>query len=342
LLCKKLTPVNQNILSFLYVNKADAFLGTAYKVDSTLFYLHKAIEIKENPFKYAVVANYYLKENVNIDSAKHYLNKSKVLLSYNAITEYQKATVLHAEANFNKAIGNYKEAIIFYKKSLVIYKKIKKSQEVKLSYKLIYETYEKLEDENSAHKYLLKYTNITDSISAQYNQKINVVISNFLKVQEKGYQEKEKKFSFFIGIVVLLFVGIIILIIYNYRKKRQKIIVEKEKIIKQKNLESIQLKEKLNIAFDEVISLAKINDASFLGRFQEVYPNVCDKLLETNPKLVNTELTLCAMIWLNFSSKDIASYINVQPKTVQTKKYRLRKKLNIPEAVNIYVWIKNL
>ena len=107
-------------------------------------------------------------------------------------------------------------------------------------------------------------------------------------------------------------------------------------------IESKKLKQKLNVAFDEVILLAKKNDSSFLVRFQEVYPNVCEKLLENNPKLVNTELTLCAMVWLNFSSKDIASYTHVQPKTVQTKKYRLRKKLNIPENINIYTWLKNL
>ncbi|GAL81845.1 hypothetical protein JCM19274_2829 [Algibacter lectus] len=120
------------------------------------------------------------------------------------------------------------------------------------------------------------------------------------------------------------------------------LIKDKENVIKQKNLERDKLKQKLNVAFDEVISLAKENDASFLIRFQEVYPKVCEKLLEVNPKLVNTELSLCAMIWLNFSSKNIAQYTHVQPKTVQTKKYRLRKKLDLPEGTNLYVWIKNL
>lgn len=342
-LCLEAKPVNQNILSFLYINKADAFLDTEYESDSTLVYIHKAIKIKENPFKYAVVANYYLKEDVNIDSAKYYLSKSKSLVYFNNnIAEYYKSTVLHADANFKKAVGDYNEAIDLYKKSLNIYKKIKKTEEVKLSYRLISEAYAQLKDEKKTYEYLLKYTKITDSINTHYNQKINVVISNFLKEQENAYQEKEKKYSFFVGIVVLLSIGVVVLIIYSYRKKRQQIISEKEKIIKQKNAESTRLKEKLNIAFDEVILLAKNNDCSFLIRFQEVYPNVCARLLEINPKLVNTELSLCAMIWLNFSSKDIAIYTNIQPKTVQTKKYRLRKKLDIPENANVYTWLKNL
>ena len=342
-ICKNLKSYDQNLLSFLYINKADAFLDTQYETDSTLVYLHKAIKIKENPFKYAVVANYYLKENVNIDSAKVYLDKSKVLiLGDNNITEYYKATVIHADANFNKAIGNYKKAIVLYKESLNIYKKIKKIEEVKLSHKLISETYSQLNDEDNSHKYLISYTKITDSINARYNQNIDVVIGNFLSDQEKEYQKKEKKYNSLIVVVITFFLSVVLFIVYNYRKKRRKIIEEKEQIINQKNIESKKLKQKLNVAFDEVILLAKKNDSSFLVRFQEVYPNVCEKLLENNPKLVNTELTLCAMVWLNFSSKDIASYTNVQPKTVQTKKYRLRKKLNIPENINIYTWLKNL
>ena len=131
-------------------------------------------------------------------------------------------------------------------------------------------------------------------------------------------------------------------IVCFFRRKKKRIIIEKEKLIKQNQLESYKLKQKLNEAFVEVVTLAKKNDPSFLIRFQEVYPKVCENLLKINHKLVNTELTLCAMIWLNFSSKDIANFTNIQPKTVQTKKYRLRKKLNIPENENIYTWIKRI
>ncbi|WP_299782143.1 hypothetical protein [uncultured Formosa sp.] len=341
-LCNKLPPNYDYLLSFLYINKADAFTNTPYKLDSTLVYLHKAIKIKENPFKYAVVANYYLKKDVNIDSAKTYLNKSKKLMQVRDITEYHKSIILQAEANYNKAIGNYDKAISLYEESIDISRNIKELDNVQLSYKLISETYSQLQDEDRSHEYLVKYADLTDSLSTQYNKNIGGVISNFLTEQESDYKQQEKKYSVLIVTVVFLFVGLVILIVYYYRKKRLRIVEEKEYLIKQEQLESEKLKQKLNEAFEEVVDLAKSNDPSFLIRFQEVYPEVCTNLLRVNSKLVNTELTLCAMIWLNFSSKDIASFTNIQPRTVQTKKYRLRKKLNIPEDENIYTWIKRI
>ncbi|QDO93319.1 hypothetical protein FNB79_04805 [Formosa sediminum] len=344
-LCSKLPPNYNYLLSFLYINKADAFSNTPYKLDSTLVYLHKAIKIKENAFKYAVVANYYLKKDINLDSAKTYLNKSKLLVQNSDITEYHKSIVLHAEANYNKSTGNYNDAIKFYKESLEISKRLKILENVKLAYKLISETYAKLQEDELSHEYLLKYTVITDSINTRYNKNIDDVINTFLTEQELDYKEKEKKYSSLIVAVVLVFVFAVFLIIYNtytYKAKKRRVLLEKETLLKQKELESKKLKQKLNEAFDEVDALAKTNDPSFLIRFQEVYPQVCENLLKINPKLVNTELSLCAMIWLNFSSKDIASFTNIQPRTVQTKKYRLRKKLNIPEDENIYTWIKKL
>ncbi|MFB9053182.1 transcriptional regulator [Formosa undariae] len=341
-LCKTLPSEYHYFLPSLYINKGDAFLNTPYKLDSTLVYIHKSIKIRENAFKYAVVANYYLKEDRNIDSARTYLNKSKKLIEVNDLRVYHKSIVLQAEANYNKAIGNYLEAISLYEESVVISKSIKRLKNVKLVYKLISQAYSQLQDEDRSHEYLLKYVNLTDSLNTRYNENIGGVISDFLTEQESGYKKQEKKYSALIVTVVFLFVGCIIVIIYYYRKKKSIIIEEKEELINQKELESVKLKQQLNEAFEEVVNLAKANDPSFLIRFQEVYPTVCENLLKVNPKLVNTELIFCAMIWLNFSSKDIASFTHIQPRTVQTKKYRLRKKLNIPEDENIYVWIKRI
>ncbi|MEL0649987.1 hypothetical protein V6246_01050 [Algibacter sp. TI.3.09] len=333
---------SSQLLATLYVNKASAFLNTKHKIDSSLFYLHKSLKIKESSFKYAVISNYYLKTNRNIDSARYYLNRSKVLMQGEKVSAYHKSILLQAQGNFYKSIGEYQKAIDYYEECLNISIRMKKYIEVKLVYKLLSETYELLNQESRAHEYLLKYTTFNDSVNTVYKKNVDVVISGFLNSQEQNHKEKEKKFSYLLGVGVLLFIAITGFVTFYYREKRLGLIKEKENVIKQKNLERDKLKQKLNVAFDEVISLAKENDASFLIRFQEVYPNVCEKLLEVNTKLVNTELSLCAMIWLNFSSKDIAAYTNIQPKTVQTKKYRLRKKLELPEGTNLYVWIKNL
>lgn len=94
--------------------------------------------------------------------------------------------------------------------------------------------------------------------------------------------------------------------------------------------------------FEEVKELAIRNDSCFLIRFQELYPSFTENLLKINPKLKNTELIFCAMIKLNFSSKEIANYLTIQHKSVQTRKNRIRSRLNIKSDVDLYLFFSNL
>ncbi|WP_414844158.1 helix-turn-helix transcriptional regulator [Chryseobacterium sp. IT-36CA2] len=73
-----------------------------------------------------------------------------------------------------------------------------------------------------------------------------------------------------------------------------------------------------------------------------MYPNVCAAILKINPRLISSELKFCALLFLNFSTKDIAEYTFTSPKTVQNRKNGIRKKLNIPSDTDLYLWFKNL
>lgn len=194
-------------------------------------------------------------------------------------------------------------------------------------------------------KYLLKYTRLGNNIGRKKEQKEGFPAMVLTKEQGVRYRKVTPWLHYVSWGMVILCITILccVLIHYKKRKKRNRqLMLEKDMIIRQKEMESEELRKKLNFAFGEVVALAKENAPSFLARFREVYPGICKKLLGINPKLVNTELCLCAMIWLNFSSKEIARYTYVQPKTVQIKKYRLRKKLGIPSDKDLYSWIRTL
>ncbi|KAA2224932.1 helix-turn-helix transcriptional regulator [Chryseobacterium sediminis] len=47
-------------------------------------------------------------------------------------------------------------------------------------------------------------------------------------------------------------------------------------------------------------------------------------------------------MYLNFSTKEIAEYTFISVRMVQTKKYNIRKKLNIPGDMDIDVWFSKL
>jgi DNA-binding CsgD family transcriptional regulator len=52
-----------------------------------------------------------------------------------------------------------------------------------------------------------------------------------------------------------------------------------------------------------------------------------------------SDLEYCALIKLDFNTKEIAQSKDISIRTVESKKYRLRKKLNLPEDIkNINSW----
>ena len=91
-----------------------------------------------------------------------------------------------------------------------------------------------------------------------------------------------------------------------------------------------------------VTILAKNDNIVFYNKFQEVYPNFSNKLKRIAPTLVLTELQLCAYLKLNFTTKAIAIYTKSSVESINQKKYRLRKKLNIPSDEDMNIWMGNI
>jgi len=58
--------------------------------------------------------------------------------------------------------------------------------------------------------------------------------------------------------------------------------------------------------------------------------------------LTQNEKRLCALVRLGFSSKEIASILNISPKSVEMNRYRLRKKLNVPSSQNLNDYISRV
>lgn len=121
---------------------------------------------------------------------------------------------------------------------------------------------------------------------------------------------------------------------YQYRLNKKDIFLSKTE------KKSELLEQKINNAFSEVIELAKNNDSTFFKRFSEVYPEFVSELIQAHPDLVNSELALCAMVFLNFSSKEIAQYTFVEHRSAQTRRSRLRKKLQLPAKADLYQYLK--
>jgi len=71
-------------------------------------------------------------------------------------------------------------------------------------------------------------------------------------------------------------------------------------------------------------------NSSFLYRLSESFPSMTDN-----------EKRLASLLRLNLSSKEIASILNISPKSVEMNRYRMRKKLKVDPKISLNDFIRN-
>ncbi|MFV0564779.1 MAG: helix-turn-helix transcriptional regulator [Flavobacteriaceae bacterium] len=116
----------------------------------------------------------------------------------------------------------------------------------------------------------------------------------------------------------------------------------RKKQVQDLNTEVVRLKKLINqdiqssTNFNDLIDSIQLNDTIFIERFEKFFPYFFQKIKrQAIDALTISDLKFCALLKLNFTTKQIAIYTNSTIKSAESKKYRLRKKLDIPKDVNI-------
>ncbi|WP_246296876.1 triple tyrosine motif-containing protein [Winogradskyella vidalii] len=91
---------------------------------------------------------------------------------------------------------------------------------------------------------------------------------------------------------------------------------------------------------------SSINDTSDWELFEEAFNNVdkdfMKKIKILHPSITPNDLRLCAYLRLNLSSKEIAPLLNISHKSVEVKRYRLRKKMGLDHEQSLSNYIIEL
>jgi len=86
-----------------------------------------------------------------------------------------------------------------------------------------------------------------------------------------------------------------------------------------------------------------INNTNDWKLFEEAFNNAdkdfLKKVKSKHDALTPNDLKLCAYLRLNLSSKEIAPLLNISPRSVEVKRYRLRKKMNLPHEASLTNYI---
>ncbi|GHE33536.1 triple tyrosine motif-containing protein [Sphingobacterium griseoflavum] len=99
--------------------------------------------------------------------------------------------------------------------------------------------------------------------------------------------------------------------------------------------------QKVNKLIDDARSDERDWDL-FEKSFNESHENFFKKLKTDYPSLSPNDLKLCAYLRLNMSSKDMASLMNISTRGIEIRRYRLRKKFNIPTEKNLSEFLLEL
>jgi ligand-binding sensor domain-containing protein/DNA-binding CsgD family transcriptional regulator len=89
-----------------------------------------------------------------------------------------------------------------------------------------------------------------------------------------------------------------------------------------------------------------INNTDDWNLFEEAFNNAdkdfLKKVKSRHATLTSNDLRLCAYLRLNLSSKEIAPLLNISPRSVEVKRYRLRKKMELEHDVNLTDYILSI
>lgn len=251
---------------------------------------------------------------INIDSAEYYIHKSLELnpdIKNPNFTQFLNYSIL-GDINLKK--NNTQKSLEYYQIAETLYPETGDLINLESLYKGMISVYNKLGNQTKVKDYQEK---LNQTQLKLYKHKYNSV-HEILKESKAKEQEKNKMFYW-----LLAFFGVIIgvlIILFFFKKKKA---------------------PERNINTANLIELIKKNDIGFLFSFEQEFPEFFKKLLKLAPDLSKTEQEYCAFVKLNLSTKEIAKYKSVNPKSVQNNKYRIRKKLQIPTEIDIYDWMND-
>ncbi len=270
---------------------------------------------------YANLATVY--DQIDKDSAKFYANKSLVIdKDYNLNDiKYSNYIILGRIAKDEK---KYQQALEYLKKAEEL-KNNRNHLNTEELYEIIITVYKELNDIHKQQEYQIKLDSLKIKIVKSQNESLHKIIA------DKDENSNSIDINWLYLIIPILF---FILIYFLLKNKRNRIDNYTNDIVVQETDKSEE--------YSRLLEMFKNGDLAFITYFNDIFPDFTKKILEINPLINSSEIEFLAYLKLNIPTKDIVRYRNIAHRTVQNKKYIVRKKLNISTDIDIYKYLNVL
>lgn len=116
------------------------------------------------------------------------------------------------------------------------------------------------------------------------------------------------------------------------------IIEECSKILKDTDIKKDEKLSKIREILQES-SISPNSGKEFMQQFEKSYSRFMNRLSESYPDLLRSELIFCVYLIMNMSTKEIASITNKSIRSVESTRYRISKKINVPSGTSIVKYL---
>jgi len=273
------------------------------------------------------------------------------------------------------------EALEYAKKSFILGSELKEPLTRKISSMFLYQIYKKQGNWEKSLEYHEIFQRVSDSLIN--DNKIQELTRlqmqyDYEKIEKDNNVKRQKaKMTYIILLSAITVISVILALLFFLARSRTKRIklenekLEKDMLIKNKELTtnvlyllqknelinsitSRLLKLKANMKEENVapvqkiiVDLQSITEKEvweeFEYRFQSVHEEFYQNLKKKFPDLTPSEIKLAAFLKLNMNTKEIASITNQSVNSLETARYRLRKKLGITnQEVNLVNFLLNI
>lgn len=307
--------------------------------------------ITEDPTDVTIVAQAYTNlagialEEHKPDSALAYVERGLLALdTYRPNHDLLRAFLLVNKAELNYALQDYATA-------LELLQEVERlsGENMHLGYsaeihKYLANTHEKLGNIREAYLYLKSYVDLTNRLQQQraesQAQRMNDREAIHDRQQEiidalTAQAERQRMQTWATILILLLIIAGTTFALIHYRKMRHQREAENRELRDVLQQETVGALLTSNIRDDDERSRAE-------AQLEQVRPGFYARLKEINPDLTDSDLRLCTYISIGMRAKEIAQHLSVTPDSVNTARYRLRKKLNLQQGEKLDDFLRNL
>ncbi|WP_415328043.1 helix-turn-helix transcriptional regulator [Chryseobacterium sp. MMS23-Vi53] len=285
------------------------------------------------------------------ESRKYISNIDHLLVNYpneNFITQnlVLKGMIENSDKNYSNAVKYFSQAILLAEKNNNSYKLYE-------IYPLISQSYTNLKDFENAASFSLEFRKLSDSID--FIKKMSGDVDLVKKINDKILSEKQtssnNKFYWTFSIITVL--SLVLGFIFFRKFKANKNISNNEELpnienqdveyhaVSEDSFSGKELKDQLELT-KKLVSLAKEDINAFYVEFKKAHPTFCTFLKEKYPDLNMSDLNFCCLIKMNFGTKEISMYTNSSLRSVESRIYRIKKKMEIKSQNDLYLDISLL